>query len=116
MGFGRTKTSRGPGLKRDDLYKSGPESSSIMSKFVYAIGSTLLWLLAASGIVWWGLTAVQVYEVQWAALACAVIALPVLFAAYVLQRIWTWIWVSSNSRKAVARRLTSLGPITTDRH
>ncbi len=71
-----------------------------MSKLVYYIGSALLWLLTASGITWWFLTAIRVYEVQWAVLACAVILIPVLFAAYVLQRIWNWLWISSNTRKA----------------
>ena len=77
-----------------------------MPKIVYYIGSALLWLLTASGSAWWVLTAIQVYEVQWAVLACAVILIPVLFAAYALQRIWRWLWVSSNTRKATARRLS----------
>ena len=76
-----------------------------MSKLVYAIGSAVLWLLTASGITWWALTAIQVYEIRWAVLACAVILIPALFAAYVLQRIWKWLWMSSNTRKATARRL-----------
>ncbi len=50
-----------------------------MPKIVYYIGSALLWLLTASGITWWVLTAIQVYEVQWAVLACSVILFPVLF-------------------------------------
>ena len=77
-----------------------------MPKIVYYIGSALLWLLTASGSAWWVLTAIQVYEVQWAVLACLVILIPVLFAAYTLQRIWRWLWVSSNTRKATARRLS----------
>jgi hypothetical protein len=77
-----------------------------MPKLVYYIGSALLWLLTASGITWWVLTAIQVYEVQWAVLACVVIPIPVLFAAYVLQRLWNWLWISSNARKATARRLS----------
>jgi hypothetical protein len=77
-----------------------------MSKLVYYIGSALLWLLTASGITWWVLTAIQVYEVLWAVLACAVVLIPVLFAAYALQRIWKWLWVFSNARKATARRLS----------
>jgi hypothetical protein len=85
-----------------------------MSKLAYAIGSTLLWLLTAGGIAWWVFTAIHVYEAQWAALACVVIPIPVIFAAYVLQRIWTWLWMSSNTKKVVARRLTSRRPITTD--
>jgi len=85
-----------------------------MSKLAYAIGSSLLWLLTASGIAWWVITAIHVYEAQWAALACAVVPIPVIFAAYVLQRIWTWFWMSSNTRKTVARRLTSRRPTTTD--
>jgi len=52
-----------------------------MSKLAYAIGSTLLWFLTASGIAWWVFTAIRVYEAQWAALACAVIPIPVIFAA-----------------------------------
>ena len=68
-----------------------------MPKLVYSIGSALLWLLTASGIAWWVLTAFQVYEVQWAVLACAVVLIPVLFTAYVLQRIWKWLWISSKS-------------------
>ena len=85
-----------------------------MSKLAYAIGSSLLWLLSAGGIAWWVITAIRVYEVQWAALACAVVPIPVIFAAYVLQRIWTWLWMSSNTKKVVARRLTSRSTITTD--
>ncbi len=77
-----------------------------MPKIVYYIGSALLWLLTASAITWWVLAAIRVYEVQWAVLACAVILIPVLFAAYTLQRIWRWLWVSSNTRKATARRLS----------
>ena len=85
-----------------------------MSKPAYAIGSSLLWLLTAGGIAWWVFTAIRVYEVQWAALACAVVPIPVIFAAYVLQRIWTWLWMSSNTKKVVARRLTSRSAIPTD--
>ncbi len=87
-----------------------------MSKLAYAIGSSLLWLLTAGGIAWWVFTAIRVYEAQWAALACAVVPIPVLFAPwyYVLQRIWTWLWMSSNTKKVVARRLTSRSAITTD--
>ena len=77
-----------------------------MPKLVYYIGSALLWLLTASGITWWVLTAIQVYEIEWAVLACAVFLIPVLFAAYVSQRIWNWLWVSSNTSKAAARRLS----------
>ncbi len=77
-----------------------------MPKLVYYIGSALLWLLTVSAITWWVLTAIQVYEIQWAVLACAVFLIPVLFAAYVSQRIWKWLWVSSNTRKAAARRLS----------
>ena len=73
-----------------------------MSKLVYYTGSALLWLLTVSGIMWWVLTALQVYEVQWALLACAAVVIPVLFSA-ALQWIWTW-WVSSNRKKAAARR------------
>ncbi len=79
-----------------------------MSKLAYAIGSSLLWFLTASGIAWWVFTAIRVYEAQWAALACAVVPIPVL------QRIWTWFWMSSNTKKVVARRLTSRSAITTD--
>ena len=32
--------------------------------------------------------------------------IPGLFVAYVLQRIWTWLWISWNTRKAMARRLS----------
>jgi hypothetical protein len=77
-----------------------------MPKLVYYIGSALLWLLAASGITWWVLTAFQVYEILWAVLACVVFLIPVFFAAYVSQRIWNWLWVFSNTRKAAARRLS----------
>ena len=77
-----------------------------MPKLIYIVGSLLLWLVSATGIGWWTLTAFQVYEIQWALLACAVILIPVLFAAYVLQRIWRWWWLSSNTRKAAARRLS----------
>jgi len=84
-----------------------------MPKFVYYIGSALLWLLTASAIIWWVLTAIQVYEIEWAALACAVILIPGLFAAYVLQRIWTWLWISWNTKKSMARRLSSEKDATT---
>lgn len=77
-----------------------------MPNLVYSIGSFLLWLVTASGIAWWVVTAFRVYEIQWALLACAVILIPALFAAYILQRIWKWLWVSSNTRKAAARRLS----------
>ena len=86
-----------------------------MPKLVYSIGSALLWFLTAGGIAWWVLTAFQVYEVQWAVLACAVVLIPVLFTAYVLQRIWKWLWISSNTRKATARRL-SMGRDATHHH
>ena len=77
-----------------------------MPKLVYYMGSALLWLLTASGITWLALTAFQVFEILWAVLVCTGILIPVLFAAYVLQRIWKWLWVSSNTRKAAARRLS----------
>jgi hypothetical protein len=77
-----------------------------MPRIVYYIGSALLWLIAAGAITWWALTAIQVYEVEWAVLACAVVLIPGLFVAYVLQRIWTWLWISWNTRKAMARRLS----------
>jgi type VI protein secretion system component VasK len=77
-----------------------------MPRIVYYIGSALLWLIAAGAIAWWALTAIQVYEVEWAVLACAVVLIPGLFVAYVLQRIWTWLWISWNTRKAMARRLS----------
>lgn len=114
MGLGHTKISRGPRLGRHDLPRGLPEPRSTTSKLAYAIGSSLLWLLTASGIAWWIFTALRVYEAQWAALACAVVPIPILFAAYVLQRIWTWLWVSWNTKKTVARRLTSRSAITTD--
>lgn len=75
-----------------------------MPKLVYSVGSFLLWLVTASGIAWWVVTAFRVYEIQWALLACAVILIPALFAAYILQRVWKWLWVSSNTRKAAATR------------
>ena len=81
-------------------------SMSIMPKLVHVLGSILLWLVTASGIAWWVVTAFQVYEIEWALLACAVILISVLFAAYLLQRIWTWFWLTSNARKAAARRLS----------
>lgn len=77
-----------------------------MPKLVYYLGSGLLWLLTAGGVTWWVFTAIQVYEVQWAVLTCTVVLIPVLFAAYVSQRLWRWLWVSSNTRKAAARRLS----------
>ena len=77
-----------------------------MPKPLYFIGSFLLWFITASGIAWWVVTAFQVYEIEWALLACAVILIPAFFAAYILQRIWKWLWVSSNTRKAAARRLS----------
>ncbi len=52
------------------------------------------------------MTAFRVYEIEWALLACAVVLIPALFAAYLLQRIWTWFWLTSNTRKTAARRLS----------
>lgn len=78
-----------------------------MPKIVHVLGSCLLWLLAAGSALWWVATAFQVYDFQWAVLACAVFLIPVLFAVYVLQRIWTWVWVTANTRKAAARRLSA---------
>ena len=78
-----------------------------MPKLVYLIGSGLLWFLTASGAVWWVTTAFQIYDIQWALLACAVFLIPVLFAAYVLQRIWTWLWITANTRRSAARRLSA---------
>ena len=78
-----------------------------MPKPVYLLGSLLLWLVTASGIAWWVATAFRVYEIGWALLACAVVLIPTLFAAYLLQRIWTWFWLTSNARKTAARRLSS---------
>lgn len=78
-----------------------------MPKAVHVIGSCLLWLAVAVGALWWVSTAFLIYEPQWAVLACLVFLIPLLFAAYVLQRIWTWAWVTANTRKAAARRLPS---------
>ena len=58
-----------------------------MPKLVYYIGSALLWLLTASGSAWWVFTVFEVHEVQWALIASTGVLIPVLFAAYVLQRI-----------------------------
>ena len=77
-----------------------------MPKLVYYIGSALLWLLTGSAITWWVLAVIQVYEGLWALIAGTGVLIPVLFAAYVLQRIWNWLWVFSNTRKAAARRLS----------
>jgi hypothetical protein len=77
-----------------------------MPKPVYYIGSALLWLLTASGSAWWVFTVFEVHEVQWALIASTGVLIPILFGAYVSQRIWNWLWVSSNTRKAAARRLS----------
>ena len=76
-----------------------------MPKLVYYVGSALLWLLTGSAITWWVLAVIQVYEGPWALIACTGVVIPVLFAAYVSQRLWKWLWVSSNTKKATARRL-----------
>jgi hypothetical protein len=86
-----------------------------MPKFVYYMVSALLWLLTGSAITWWILAVIQVYEGPWALIASTSVLIPVLFAAYVLQRIWKWLWVSSNTRKATARRL-SVGRDATHHH
>jgi hypothetical protein len=86
-----------------------------MPKFVYYMVSALLWLLTGSAITWWILAVIQVYEGPWALIASTGVLIPVLFAAYVLQRIWKWLWVSSNTRKATARRL-SVGRDATHHH
>jgi hypothetical protein len=78
-----------------------------MPKLVYYIGSALLWLLTGSAITWWVLAVIQVYEGPWALIASTGVVIPVLFAAYLSQRLWKWLWVSSNTRKAMARRLSS---------
>ena len=76
-----------------------------MPKLVYYIGLALLWLLTASGITWWVRTVIQVYEGPWALIAITGVLIPVLLAAYMSQRVWNWLWVSSNTRKVAARRL-----------
>ena len=68
-----------------------------MAKFVYVIGLVLLWLVAGLGVVWWGLSMWAVFEVQWAALITAVFLIVVLIVAIALNRIWRWIWLSSNT-------------------
>ena len=74
--------------------------SSTMAKFVYVIGLVLLWLVAGLGVVWWGLSMWAVFEVQWAALITAVFLIVVLILAIALNRIWRWIWLSSNTRES----------------
>ncbi len=77
-----------------------------MPKFVYVVGLALLWLVTGIGLAWWIRTALEIYEIEWAVLACVVISIPVLFAAYVSHRVWHWCWVWTKTRKAMDRRLS----------
>jgi len=77
-----------------------------MPKFIYVVGRALLWLVTVMGLAWWIRTALEIYELEWAVLACVVISIPVLSVAYVSQRVWHWCWVWSKARKAMARRLS----------
>ncbi len=81
-----------------------------MSKFVHIIGVVLLWLVTASGLLWWTFTASQVYEIEWAVLACVVVSIPALFTAFGFHRAWRWCWNWSNTRRVTARRLSSGSP------
>ncbi len=77
-----------------------------MPKFIYVVGLALLWLVTVMGLAWWIRTALEIYELKWAVLACVVISISVLFVAYVFQRVWQWCWIRSNTRKAMDRRLS----------
>jgi hypothetical protein len=68
-----------------------------VSKSIYIVGIMLLWSAAGIGAVWWTVTTFAVFEVQWAVLVSAVFLLTVLFASFVLTRMWHWIWLSSNA-------------------
>ena len=77
-----------------------------MPKFIYVVGLALLWLVTGMGLAWWIRTALEIYELQWAALACVVISIPVLLVTYVFQRAWQWCWIRLNTRKTIDRRLS----------
>ena len=76
------------------------KSFSTMSKVVYVIGIVLLWLVVGIGVVWWIFSTFAVFEIQWAMLVTAVFLIAILFASLVLNRMWRWIWFSSNTRES----------------
>ena len=79
---------------------SSMKLSSTKVKFVYVIGIVLLWLVAGLAAVWWATSMWAVFEVQWAAPLTAGLLIVVLIVSIALNRIWRWIWLSSNTRES----------------